>query len=156
MSPPTDTPPAPAPDVDTLDIPRPTPVDPLPGKPARRPRARKASTGDKPTAPRRGRPARAASVDIAGRMADLYVMAGGVVSVIPSAPAVGALSETGLTITQLVGLKVAEQAGPVGEAWAKLAEDNAQVRDALERFLSVSVFAELVAAHMPMLVVAAR
>lgn len=153
---PADVAPAPAPPADALPTAKP---------PRGRGRSR-ARSGDaaKPTTPARSRAKRAPAVNIAQGMTDLYVQTGAVIAAIPSGPAVAVtpdvaalLSDAGQdrpTVTQAIGVAIVTSGPAAGDALAKLAEDNPRIREALERMLTVSAFAGVLAAHLPIIAAA--
>lgn len=133
------------------DVPDATPAadaDMLP-KDGPKPRTRRTRGAAKPRAA--AAPRRAQRVDIKGGMANIYVMAAGAVAMVPS-PVV---FEGGPTRTQAIGQAILENAEKIGGSWEQLAKENADVRAALERFLSVSAVGVLISAHVPILLVAA-
>lgn len=127
--------------------PHPEPAKPL-GRRRGRPRGDASETkpGRRTYAPRRVKTA-----PIGERVSQLYTMAGMAVAMIPAGPSA---VDPDTTVTQAIGLAVATSADACGAAWQKLAEDNPRVRAALERMLTVSSFGELIAAHVPILIVA--
>lgn len=135
-----------APEVDA------TPKDTPPGK-SRRTRATRtarAATGDKPAPRPKAAGRRKAKVDIRSSMTQLYVSVGMGLSMLPSKP-----GPLGVPATAAIGQTIAEQATVSADAWAKLADENPAVREALEKILTVSSVGALLAAHMPIVVVAA-
>ncbi len=164
------------PDLHSVPSADPTPPviveDPTPG---RAPRAIKAA-GDKPKTTRTPRTRTAKSSDIAKGVAQLYAGLGAIGSAVPSPPSVSAadvgirriVDPTGLgadefvpdpsvrlTVTQVAGMNLVQQAPAIGDAWAKLADENPRVKETLERLLAVNTIGALVMAHAPVLLAVA-
>lgn len=105
-------------------------------------------------------------VDIGARITDIYLMAGGALMMVPSPPAQGVAPQwmeaadgsrvqaPGPSITRMVGSSVIDNAPALGEAWSKVADENPQVREAIERLLTVSVWGALITAHLPIAIAA--
>lgn len=87
---------------------------------------------------------------IAAGMAQLYTMAGMAVSAVPSGPAVAG-PRAGASITSVVGLELVANAANIGAVWEKAAQEDARIRDALEKLLAVSTFGQIIAAHVPVI-----
>lgn len=117
----------------------------VPSVPAK-PRASKRKTT-------RTRSTRSKSVDIAAKMSELYTQVGVGVSLIPSKPSPAELGS--VSVTQAIGQSIVAQADAAGRAWQQLADENDQVRAALEKMLTVSVVGQLIAAHAPIAIMAA-
>ena len=128
-------------------------VDSLPtGKAPRRPRVRRTRPSSDRTPKPRATTPRSKAPKIGEGMAGLYVMIGLGLAVIPSAPAKG--DGLPVPVTMAIGSSLVAQAEECGAAWEKLAAENPQVKAALEKILTVSVFSALIAAHLPVLVTA--
>lgn len=118
---------------------------------AERARRAKAAGGgtaapSKPRAPRTS----AKRPNIAAGMAQLYVMVGMGVSMIPGPPAVaGPGKAAGATVTGVVGHELVANSQSIGAAWEQAAKDDPRIREALEKLLSVSTFGLIAAAHLP-------
>lgn len=122
-------------------------LDSQPKEPkAAAPRARRTSTA-KPRPQRRAK-----AVDIEKGITELYTAIGLGVSLVPSKPS--AINPEH-TVTASIGYAIGEQAPKIGAAWKQIADDNPQVREALERLLTVSAVGALITAHAPILIVAA-
>lgn len=118
---------------------------------AERARRAKAGTSSSSTPPKARAPrARAAAPKIADGMAQLYVMAGMAATMVPTGPAA---HDPSVSVSQATGQALVANAGGIGAAWEQAAKDDPRIREALERLLSVSTYGQIVAAHLPVVMV---
>lgn len=125
---------------------------PTEGKKPRRSGQRKKPDGTTKPRPRPSsstRSRRGKKVDIAKGMAELYTVTGMGLSMVPTQKNIG-----GVSANFAVGTSIVEQSAAIGDAWAKAADENPAIRDALEKVLAVSVVGTLVSAHMPIVMAA--
>lgn len=146
-----------------LDAMAPADPDPTPDRPpvkpksrrsgtsgAARARAAKAAAGGATAAPRAR--TRTTAPKLAEGIAQLYVMGGVALAVVPTGPAVaGPGTVAGQSISGVVGMELVAQSAAIGKAWEDAAKNDPRIRDALEKLLTVSTFGQIVAAHLPVL-----
>jgi len=89
--------------------------------------------------------------NIAAGMANIYVMAGMGVGMIPSGLAVAGPGAGSISITAVTGRSMVANSKDLGAAWEQAARDDPRIREALEKLLTVSMLGVVITAHLPII-----